>query len=241
MMKTEVNEKSDVKKAEEESEICPENLGTSSEQHEEKTREQTSRGLWDCEGRLFGEKFFFLNKSTTKYVIIGIDPVTFETTLRICDRVTGSHVTITRTNFIHFIDHLRAGISGRNNDGDRYTLHSTLREISIRNIDDLCYLSTDSGTVCLDIISVNNLLRISRFLFFEMMWYTDCKRDYKFFVTELCVKAANLNPEHTLKFLEDSLGGRKFGIEAVVLFNLVAHVDYFITLPFYKEKLFSVQ
>ncbi len=46
-------------------------------------------GLWTCEGRMFYEKVIFLNKSTTKFVIVGIDPVAFSPKMKFCDRATG--------------------------------------------------------------------------------------------------------------------------------------------------------
>lgn len=52
--------------------------------------------LWTHEARMFAEKTFYLNKSTTKYIIIGNDVETFEAAVKICDRTTGSHITISR-------------------------------------------------------------------------------------------------------------------------------------------------
>lgn len=52
--------------------------------------------LWSQERRLIGEKFFYLNKSTTKYVIVGLMPKTFEKIVRICDRATGKYISLTQ-------------------------------------------------------------------------------------------------------------------------------------------------
>lgn len=59
--------------------------------------------LWTHERRLFLEKFFYLNKSTTKYMIVGIDPETFEHRVRICDRVSGCNISIPKENFFEFV------------------------------------------------------------------------------------------------------------------------------------------
>lgn len=59
-----------------------------------KPREGPAHKLWSHETRMFDEKTVYLNKSTTKYVIIGIEPEKFEPTIKICDRTTGSHITI---------------------------------------------------------------------------------------------------------------------------------------------------
>lgn len=72
-----------------------------------------SAGLWTHETRMFAEKIIYLNKSTTKYVIIGNDPQTFEVTMKICDRVTGSHITISTMNRIYFfMDHIKFLVTG---------------------------------------------------------------------------------------------------------------------------------
>lgn len=64
------------------------------------------------EPRMFDERVFYLNKSTTKYIIIGIDRQIFTSHLRICDRVTGTFITIQMEKFKNFILHLKNEISG---------------------------------------------------------------------------------------------------------------------------------
>ncbi len=59
--------------------------------------------LWTNEERMFGEKVFYLNKSTTKHLIVGLEPNNFKGLVKICDRVTGKHITIIRENFSTFI------------------------------------------------------------------------------------------------------------------------------------------
>lgn len=50
------------------------------------------QGMRTREMRMFRERIIFLNKSTTKFVIIGIDPITFEPSIKICDRESGDFV-----------------------------------------------------------------------------------------------------------------------------------------------------
>lgn len=57
-------------------------------------KRKVAGSLWTHEARMFAEKTIYLNKSTTKYAIIGNDSLTFEATMKICDRTTGSHITI---------------------------------------------------------------------------------------------------------------------------------------------------
>lgn len=59
--------------------------------------------LWTNEDRFFMEKVFYLNKSTTKYLIVGNDANTYEPTVRICDRATGTYITIKKENFADFM------------------------------------------------------------------------------------------------------------------------------------------
>lgn len=66
------------------------------------TDRQQAAKLWTHEPRIFAEKIFYLNKSTTKYIITGIDPVQLYQLVRICDRATGSFITIKQTDFDEF-------------------------------------------------------------------------------------------------------------------------------------------
>lgn len=68
--------------------------------------------LWTREERMFDEKFFFLNKSTTKYVITGLDARFFEPVVKICDRVTGSHITIKKQDFVAFTQIISSILNG---------------------------------------------------------------------------------------------------------------------------------
>lgn len=61
--------------------------------------------LWTHKTRLLDEKAFYLNKSNTKYVMIGIDSGTFYATIRICDRTNGCHVIISqRAKILKFME-----------------------------------------------------------------------------------------------------------------------------------------
>jgi len=46
------------------------------------------------EPRMFNEKIIYLQKTTTKYVIVGLDMESFEPIVRICDRSSGDFVSI---------------------------------------------------------------------------------------------------------------------------------------------------
>lgn len=64
--------------------------------------EHTSRKLWAHEGRLFDEKFIYLNRSTTKYVTVGLEPEFYEPRIRICDRLSGNHITLKIESMVNF-------------------------------------------------------------------------------------------------------------------------------------------
>lgn len=59
--------------------------------------------LWINEDRLFMEKVFYLNKSTTKYLIVGNEASNFESVVKICDRATGTYITVKKENFPSFM------------------------------------------------------------------------------------------------------------------------------------------
>lgn len=78
---------------------------------EPQTRKRSAAKLWTIAPRMFDERVFYLNKSSTKYIIIGIDRHTFSSYLRICDSVTGNYMTLEMAKFKNFILHLKNEIS----------------------------------------------------------------------------------------------------------------------------------
>lgn len=67
-------------------------FGENSEEMD-KTKRQATK-LWTHEGRLFNERIIYLNKSTSKHIIMGIDFNTFKAVMLLCDRVSGFHVPV---------------------------------------------------------------------------------------------------------------------------------------------------
>lgn len=68
-----------------------------------KNTKNVQGNLWTHEDRMYAEKFFYLNKSSTKYAIVGLDTHTVKPVLRICDRATGRHISIIHTGLEPFI------------------------------------------------------------------------------------------------------------------------------------------
>lgn len=68
--------------------------------------------LWSHEDRMLGEKFFYLNKSTTKYAIVGLDHRTIRPIVKLCDRATGRYISIKHSALESFASVLSAIITG---------------------------------------------------------------------------------------------------------------------------------
>lgn len=177
-------------------------------------------------------KTVYLNKSTTRYVIIGNDPVDFSAVVCICDRVTGSHVTIPKGIFGSFLSHLQATENGT------FSLDSILDGVSIILIRDVFWISTDKGTVSLGRISVENLLRIGYLVMVELQNHHFYKHIYKNIVESYREMTANMNLEKTCEFLQKTIRTTTIAQDAdeyTVLFDLITNRDYLITLDTYKD------
>lgn len=83
-----------------------------------KFKAESQHKLWTHEARMINEKIIYLNKSTTKYVIMGNDCTTFEATMKICDRTNGSHITLTASQETYFQKIVDKLISNHEYDAD---------------------------------------------------------------------------------------------------------------------------
>lgn len=214
-------------------ETYPEKADTCSEQPVN-PRKHRKLGLWTHEGRLFNEKIVFLNKSTTKYVIIGIDPVDFSSVARICDRVTGTHVSMRGDVFGDFLSELDARYDGS------YALDRLYTGPSIKVINDLFWISNDNSSVALHKISVGNLVEISHLLYKEVRRRDKCNQTYKDIVDKYRDATARMNPAETTEFLRKSIKICNFNDEYDVLFSILTNIDYLDTLDYYKENFFRI-
>lgn len=204
-------------------------------------RRTPTRGLWTHEGRLFNERIIYLNKSTTKYLIIGIDPVEFEVVVRICCRTTGNHVTIPGGRFFIFV--LKA------NDPTAELPGLELDCVNIKVINDLFWISetpkegehpTFVKSIALHPISIDKLLRIQNAIKSLIASHDCIALNYKRIVDSFRSKTAAKDDAGTMKFLYGQLGMRgMYGVSTDsdtynVALDMICNQDYFETLDLYK-------
>lgn len=186
---------------------------------------------------MFGEKIIFLNKSTTKFIIIGIDPTTFQTTMRICDRMTGSFITLaTRERVFAFMSIVEALV----NDEKISTDDAEKSGVKVNALSDTVWKITgefDYLGVSLHKISLVNLLNIKPCIQHELLRriYSGA---YKKYVDKLREDVASLKLygrltwDHLHNLLQTSRGvGDE--VKYIVVFDLISCRDYFKAIPEY--------
>lgn len=198
--------------------------------------------LRTSEGRMFNEKFIFLNKSTSKFVIIGIHPVTFQACLKICDRASGSFVSMTLDNFVQFVRYIRvllddpfADENFDNEDEDRI-----LKLFSVESLSkDVWKIApVDGFGIAVHRLTLENLLESESCIYGEMFRRL-CGEDYKKAMDKLRFETVDYSEKAILEQLQKMrIGNEHSSIEYQLAFDLICHHDFFITLQEYNEGFF---
>lgn len=125
--------------------------------------------LWTSEDRFFMEKVFHLNKSTTKYLIVGNEPNSYEPAARICDRVTGTYITVKKENFPDFM-HIIGAILTHQYTLDNGILRGSgdISGVKFRHVTPgiwkLCQVDLPHASINIHESSLGTLVRISRLI-----------------------------------------------------------------------------
>lgn len=195
--------------------------------------------LWTTEGRMFNEKIIFLNKSTTKFLIIGVHPITFQPTIKICDRTNGSFVSISTLNsfmtFVTIIQHLLAGMEVRPDWEEQAGVKIT------RFGQDLWKIASPDGFgTIVHRVSLTNFLVSSRCIEMEVK-SRDCALDYQSYVNSLRndVVSKELKGSWLKDFLFETLDCEDIEQPMYnVAFDLICNQEYFKNLPEYAAFIF---
>lgn len=198
-------------------------------------RKMAKQGLYVREGRMFVEKFYFLNKSTTKYVIVGMDPESCQPLVRICDRSSGFHVSIPGREFDSFAQQFGGKFNGLF-DSNKFR-DSTVNVQKKNNFYWITEITDDEGekTVILHVISATNLENISTILCDIVAEYQKDCVEYGYIIKDIMAKP--MDPDfdavaNLKEFLdEEAVHSKKYNILA----DLIIHADYFSTLQKFKE------
>lgn len=204
--------------------------------------EPSTGKLWTSEERMFGEKIFYLNKSTTKHVIVGFEPKNLDPVVKICDRVTGNNITIKKMNFPEFTRVAVSILQGT------YTLENGF----IKNASDLCgikFKSSSNGiwelapvdlkfsSILIHHSSFKTLLRIERLILKELM-YAD-SAFYLSYIEELRENSIEMDINEIFEYLYEQT--TKFTtkcMEYQILSDLICNFDSYSKLNEFGSNFF---
>lgn len=197
--------------------------------------EDRSGKMWTHESRLFLEKFFYLSKSTTKYVITGVDPVTFQTTMRICDRVTGRNVSISGPEFINFIHNVECLVNGTHSR-EKMTECGTMFSKIMNGVWKISEVK-GWGSLVIQTVSLENLVRGKNIILQALMSYDG--DDVSNFINLLRTMSIDVKEEDMLHFLEEELKLCTIGsTRHQILCDLIIKQHSLIHLADYNEGFF---
>lgn len=206
------------------------------DQSEESGGNRKKPGLWTSEGRLFNEKTIYLDKTTTKYVIIGVDPVRFEAVVHFCCRLTGNHFTLDEENFHTFLAQLDQAV--------RLYEVDTLQDsgVKIKLSGNFCTLYKDKTIFLLHCISIDNLLYFAREIIMALTERSKLASTYRTITEKYQSLTAKMNHEETCEFLKSSIMPIHFGTDEYnILSDLICNYGYFVTLDKYKNHFYALQ
>lgn len=196
--------------------------------------------------RMFDERFFYLDKTGTRYVITGLDPVTFQPTTKICDGNTGLHITIpTWENGLTFWYHCELLVEGVQPMND----YADITYERVHNTDDTVWKLTGkegSGTVMLNKHNLQNILRFKVCMDHELLRQENMTRKYQDAIERIkqvlrCVTRYNPRLSDSEKMYEiyesHNCGGDAAEEELIyqTAFTIITGRSYLETLPMYAD------
>lgn len=207
--------------------------------------------MWTSEGRMFQEKVFYLNKSTTKYAIVGVHPTELRPKMKICDRASGAHILINMFEFVYFIRHIKCAMNpDPEDDGTDDTGESgvSIQPVS-KNVWKITTNSNGFG-LAMHRISLEKLLEIEGWIFNEMKERLRGD-DYADALEAIRKATTGFNEGQILDFLNGvKLKGIRESMKSIlprqdnyelcydIACDLMCNREYFLTLAEYDEGFF---
>lgn len=214
----------------------------SSTQDKVSTNTQAGK-LWNHEPRMFGEKFFYLNKSTTKYGITGLDAELFEPVFRICDRATGCFITIKQTNFDEFARIVSSIVDGTYALERSFIKNSgSLSGIKFysqgNDIWKLCQTNGNHSTVLMHRSSFKTFARMEQLIRGQITALEPGA--YLKYIEELRVNTEGMDEAEIFGYLNGMTSTLKEGtVEYQVIFDLISNRDSYIDLTQFSVGFYS--
>lgn len=199
--------------------------------------------MWTHEGRMFNEKIVFLNKSATKFVIIGIHPLTFEPTIRICDRTTGAFINITTLERITLFFHIVADLL---NEKIILPDAQKMAGVKIRATSDSVWEISSGEYFGLSLHEINlyNLKIFQQCIFGEVLRRRNGEEFKKVIATlREDIVSQDLKGRHIMDLINNVKSKSIYGNDTVkynVTFDLICSQEFLKTVPeyaaFYKQN-----
>jgi len=205
------------------------------EHHETKLRTNEERG--------FAEKFFFLNKSTTKYVIAGLAATTLEPQVKICDRISGNSIVIKLENFGGFLQILTNIVEGEYMLNQGYILAAEriagIKTCAIgKDIWRLNPIDLPHSSLQIHRDTFRNLLRIEKLIFNHFK--ANDVESYKGFIDAVKSNTAEMTEYEIYEYLTDQLDKyQASSVEYQATSDLIANRDSFIKHGHFNEGFYN--
>lgn len=191
------------------------------------------------EATLFNEKIFYLNKSASTYAIVGVDPVTFDSTLLICDRYTGIKIPVLSKYIKNFTECMIEALTTTNfTPGIRKMRQYCGVEFSLSDIQVWCLLSTKkSDLLVIHRDAIENFNCLAHIIKKEMRLRE--KGGYKKALDKLRKKTINRN-EHEIQSIlyEEYYKSLKKSSKYNIAVDLMRNKEYLLTVSDYKNNFF---
>lgn len=191
------------------------------------------------EGRMFNERIIFLNKSTTKYAVIGVDPLTFTPNIKICDRSSGSYLPITHDELPKFFHLVKVLLHEDNDDEEEEEDLGKPSSISIiplsKNV--WKFESIAGNGVAVHTTTLEKLLRIKKIINNEVRERISNGTRYREVMDTFRRRTVEIDERGILAFLRERYDDT-YSLDSDVADDLLCNHDYLITLQNYNEGFF---
>lgn len=203
---------------------------------------KTESKLVRNEGRLFLERTVYLNKSTTKYAIIGVHPITFRSIMKICDRSSGSYFDVTSGQYLYFMRRVKT-LLDENFEVDNPVFVDDSRDhvfaFTPLSQDVWRIESEDGPGAALHRISLENLIRFDAYVMADLVqretWAIDCEKEME----EIRFATVDFAESKILEYIDTISKKSEYGsLNHQLALDLIINREYLLTLQEYNDGFF---
>lgn len=190
---------------------------------------------------MFNERMIYLNKSTTKFAVVGIHPVKFTPGVNICDRASGNHFGLSSEEYASFMSKIQS--RGDKKSADEY-IEDTTPGIQVeRYSKDTWKITVVEGafrnTMVIHNSTLDKMTAVDTCIREEMVRRMRQGEDYRSVMAKIRADTVDMDAKQITDFLFNirpkSLISSKSTTQQQLALDLIFHREYFITLPEYDE------